>query len=114
MQVPGVYRRLRHVHHKDKGRGHGRPVHVFIGSHEVHGSLLQLIPVLEILSLPQAVEVRVKVGVRLVDLTAEITDPLLATLDKPNEGVHVGTTILAPDYWLGTVRDGWHWLTLLV
>ena len=112
VKIARVYGRFGHVHYEDKGGRHRRSVHIFVGSHEIDWSLLQLHAVFDVLSHTHAVQGRVEVAVSLVQFAAEIANPLLSTLDEPDERVHVGAAVLATNYWLTPVWYRWDCLSL--
>jgi hypothetical protein len=97
LEITRVDSGLRNIKTEDVARRHRWPIHVLHTREEVHSTIDQLGPLLDVLPQTLCISWRVIVTFDRVHIFTEIANPFLAHFDELYERIYVGTTVFTPN-----------------
>lgn len=104
---------LWNVKDEDIRRCHWRSAHVILSCKEINWTILQLFSRIKIVSNSLNTQRRVIVWVYSVLSMTKVADPELASTNESYEGVYIGSTVLASNYWIWAKGNRGHRLVIL-
>jgi hypothetical protein len=100
LQVPCILCWSTHIKHKHKGWCHWLSALILVSCNKIKCSVVKFRPVLMIDSIPICINGLVIVLRSIVDVRAEVTQPLGSIIIKPNEWIDISSAVVTPYNWL--------------